>query len=102
MSEQINAEVVTENPTTEEPELPSEEPEAQIEDETAPTPSLEPEPPLEGPSMPVDTAEATPPEVEATVGHDLNSGKYLVSIVTRHPDPTVVSVNGKAVWEGVG
>jgi pyruvate/2-oxoglutarate dehydrogenase complex dihydrolipoamide acyltransferase (E2) component len=41
-------------------------------------------------------------EVEASVSHDPTSGKYLVSIVTRHPDPTVVAVNGKAVWEGVG
>lgn len=40
------------------------------------------------------------PEVEATVGHDQVTGKYLVSITTRHPDPTVVAVNGRAVWEG--
>ena len=45
--------------------------------------------------------ESGQPEVEATVGHDLTTGKYLVSIITRHPDPTVVAVNGKAVWEGL-
>jgi hypothetical protein len=67
-----------------------ETPPEQIEDEPA-DPGPVPEEP-----------EPAAPEVEATVGRDLNSGKYLVSIVTRHPDPTVVSVNGKAVWEGVG
>jgi pyruvate/2-oxoglutarate dehydrogenase complex dihydrolipoamide acyltransferase (E2) component len=54
-----------------------------------------------GAAADVGKTESGEPEVEATVGHDIASGKYLVSIITRHPDPTVVAVNGKAVWEGV-
>ena len=65
----------------------------QIEEEPAdpgPVPDIE---------APTENTEA-PAEVEATVGHDQVTGKYLVSITTRHPDPTVVAVNGRAVWEG--
>lgn len=87
VNENPSAEVttITEDPVAEPGSI--ETPPEQIEDEPASTEEPEPTP---------------EPEVEATVGHDLTSGKYLVSIVTRHPDPTVVSVNGKAVWEGVG
>lgn len=68
-----------------------------IEAAIAARPSL-----LAGAAAEVGETESGEPEVEASVSHDPTSGKYLVSITTRHPDPTVVAVNGKAVWEGVG
>ena len=64
-----------------------------------PATQIEDEPATEEPAE--DAADPGPlPEVEATVGRDNATGKYLVSITTRHPDPTVVAVNGRAVWEG--
>ncbi len=83
-------EAAEETPT---PTPATEAPATQIEDEPAdpsPVPDIE---------APTENTEA-PAEVEATVSHDLATGKYLVSVVTRHPDPTVISVNGRAVWEG--
>jgi hypothetical protein len=96
MSEQLTAEVVTESDETTAPAAP-EAPETPTEGTTET--QIEDKPTDPGP-VPAEVAPL--PEVEATVGHDLVSGKYLVSIVTRHPDPTVISVNGRGVWEGVG
>lgn len=88
MSEQTTAEIVTEEPQTETDPTPAPAEQAPTQIEEAPVPTEDPNDP--GPL----------PEVEATVSHDQYSGKYLVSITTRHPDPTVVAVNGHHVWEG--
>ena len=42
------------------------------------------------------------PEVETSIGFDQVTGKHLVSVIIRHPDATVIAVNGRAVWEGNG
>lgn len=47
-----------------------------------------------------DSAEGEAPEIDVSLGTDQANGKVLVSITTRHPDPIVVAVNGRAVWEG--
>ena len=89
---ETSAPIAESDETLEDPTpAPVEIPPAQIEDEPA-----EANPDIEGPT---ENTEA-PAEVEATVGRDQVTGKYLVSITTRHPDPTVVAVNGRAVWEG--
>ncbi len=71
---------------------PTADPETAVTEEADPGPVPDIEAPTENTEAPA--------EVEATVGHDQVTGKYLVSITTRHPDPTVVAVNGRHVWEG--
>jgi hypothetical protein len=71
-------------------------------EDPAPALTADPTPEPETPAEQVEEEPAALPEVEATVGRDQATGKYLVSITTRHPDPTVVAVNGHHVWEGNG
>jgi len=87
------SDITTETPVEETPV--TDTPPAQIEDEPASDEATETETPADEAAE-----EAALPEVEAHVTHDLYDGKYLVSVTTRHPDPTKVAVNGRLVWEG--
>jgi pyruvate/2-oxoglutarate dehydrogenase complex dihydrolipoamide acyltransferase (E2) component len=39
-------------------------------------------------------------EVKAVVTRDAVYGTYLVQVTINHPDETVITVNGRAVWKG--
>ncbi len=92
MNETTSAEVVTETPPSE-PEPATDAPAIET------PPAEEPEQIEEAPAA----EEAEPlPEVETSVGFDATTGKHLVTVIIRHPDATVIAVNGRAVWEGNG